>query len=519
MNSDNAKSLPNRAICMTCKKVVPAHHEERAGQVVLVKECPDHGREEVIVSTNSRRYQEKRDVIGYQGEAQKTCLLNCTECKAHKLPSLVFIDVTNRCNMNCPICLANIPAMGFRFDPPMEYFEKIFQVLAAREPKPKIQLFGGEPTVRQDLIEMIELAKKKYGLSARVVTNGLKLADEEYCKKLVATGTQIMFSYDGADEEVNDRTRKHATAVAKKLKALENLKKFRKSKVTIMATVGVDTNGKGLRELVEYCHEQRGLVAALDMIPLTATWGPEQVDARNTTIEDIERLAAEALPGWEFFSAGAFYKLAALRETFNLGRITFGGAHPNCEAVSLLVSDGQRYRPLSSYMKRPFQEGVRALIEFDGAMAEKLKSSLLARLFGARGRKLAYGLALWRVGRQYLNLREIFGGAALPGIAKIGFGLACGRKMKDLLRAHTRCHAILRTIILPFVEPMCVESARLVDCPAAFAYEHPQTGEIKFMPVCAWPIFKDATLRKTAERYGAGQSAGDNDLVQVAEKA
>ena len=515
MSPDNGQGLVNRAICMTCKKVVTAHHEERAGQVLLIKECPDCGPEEVIVSTNSRRYQEKREMMGYEGEAQKTCYLNCTECAQHKAPSLVFIDTTNRCNMNCPICLANIPAMGFRFDPPMEYFEKIFEVLSKRTPKPKIQLFGGEPTVRQDLIDIITIAKKKYGLSARVVTNGLKLADEEYCRKLVATGSQIMFSFDGTDAEANNRTRKHSTAIEKKIKALDNLKKLRKSKVTIMCTVGVDTNGKGLRDLYDFCHERRDFIAALDMIPLTATWGPEQVDAKNTTIEDVERLAAEAVPGLEFFSAGAFYKLRLLRETFNLGRITFGGAHPNCEAVSLLVSDGEKYQPLTHYLKGGFNDAVRDLLALDASMDETLKTSLIAKLFGQSGRKFVYGWNLWRLGRKHLNTREIFGGAAFPKIAKIAWGKLKGIKTKTLLRANTKCHGILRLIVLPFVEPVCVEAARLVDCPAAFAYEHPLTREIKFMPVCAWPIYKNDVLRQTAKRYGDGKTAGNNDLVQA----
>ena len=242
-------------------------------------------------------------MVNYLGEAQKTCNLECTGCKAHKPPSLVFIDVTNRCNMNCPICLANIPAMGFRFDPPMAYFEKIFEVLSKRTPKPKIQLFGGEPTVRKDLIDMIMLAKKKYGLQARIVTNGLRLADEAYCKELVKTGTQIMFSFDGRSPEIYERTRKHPEAVVKKLKGLENLKKFRKSKVTIMCTMGEGVNDKHLADLIDFCHEGRDYISALDMIPLTATWGPESVDAKNTTIEDVERISAAAVPGMEFFPA------------------------------------------------------------------------------------------------------------------------------------------------------------------------------------------------------------------------
>ncbi|NQU42612.1 hypothetical protein HQ520_04960, partial [bacterium] len=134
---------PNRAICSKCSQPVTARHEESEGKVYLVKECPDCGDSRIVISSDAGRYREKRELVSYEHEAETTCSLRCDECKSHKTPTLVFIDVTNRCNMNCPICLANIPAMGFRFDPPMAYFEKIFAVLSKLSPKPKIQLFGG----------------------------------------------------------------------------------------------------------------------------------------------------------------------------------------------------------------------------------------------------------------------------------------------------------------------------------------------------------------------------------------
>ena len=62
--------------------------------------------------------------------------------------------------------------MGFDFNPPLAYFEKIFQALARLEPRPTVQLIGGEPTVRNDLLDIIRLGNR-YGLRASVVTNGL----------------------------------------------------------------------------------------------------------------------------------------------------------------------------------------------------------------------------------------------------------------------------------------------------------------------------------------------------------
>ena len=100
--------------------------------------------------------------------------------------AMVFVDLTNRCNMNCPICVANVPWMGFDYYPPLAYFQKVFKGLAAWDPPPVIHLFGGEPTMRDDLLEIIDYAHG-LGLRVHLVTNGLKLADKAD-SKAIATG-------------------------------------------------------------------------------------------------------------------------------------------------------------------------------------------------------------------------------------------------------------------------------------------------------------------------------------------
>jgi 7,8-dihydro-6-hydroxymethylpterin dimethyltransferase len=493
--------MSNLGICEKCKKPVPARHAERGGMVYLVKECPDCGPSEALVSSDAARWREKRELCHYDEAQAHTCGLGCADCNHGKAPSLVFLDVTNRCNMNCPICLANVQSMGFQFDPPLAYFEKVFQALSRMNPVPKIQLFGGEPTVRRDLIEIINLAKS-HGLSARVVTNGLRMADEQYCKELLGTGTQLMFAFDGRDPGIYRKIRKSTHSLELKLKALENVRKHHKSKVTIMCCAGLGVNDDKMADLIRFCHERRDFIAALDLIPLVETWGPEAIEAGNTTIDDVEHMITTALPGVDFVPAGMLYKLENLKENFPVGRLTFGGAHPNCESVTVLVSDGEAYHPVSRYLTKSLSEAVREASELDRALGEKLKTSLLARLFGRRGRQLRLIPPMLAFLRRTINFREVFGGAVTLKLGKIFWGLLRGEKLKNLLRRHTQCHGILRVIVLPFEEPSSVESVRLVECPAAFAYEHPLTREVRLMPVCAWSIYKNQILFKTAKNYG-----------------
>ena len=64
--------------------------------------------------------------------------------------------------MQCPMCIASVQ-IGTEYHPPLEYFDKIFKKLATFKTKPFVELYGGEPTVRDDLLEIIKMARS-YGL-------------------------------------------------------------------------------------------------------------------------------------------------------------------------------------------------------------------------------------------------------------------------------------------------------------------------------------------------------------------
>ncbi len=486
------------SICKACNNMAPTTHEDLDGKMYLVKNCPECGVSKFLISSDAERYKQKRDLCNYQGNTEN-CSLLCVNCDHGKKPALVFLDVTNRCNMNCPICLANISAMGFKFDPPIEYFDKIFKTLSKIRPRPRIQLFGGEPTVREDLIQIIELATS-YGLFARVVTNGIRLADEEYCKRLLKTKARLMFSFDGLNREIYERIRHNPESYDLKLKALENIRKHHKGKITIMCAISEGLNGKDMGGLLDFCRRGSDYISALDFIPLTATWGSETVDAESSTMEDVENILADTIPGLSFFPAALLYKFNTLSEIFG-GRLSFSGAHPNCESVSALISNGQEFRPISEFLKKSQDDVISEAISLDEEIGRKLEHSRIGKILGGPWKKILIGLAALKFLRKNLDFHKIFGPHPNVTLIKIGLGLLRGKKMKDVLRQYTKWKDALRLMVLPFEDLENIESDRLVDCPSSFAYEHPPTREIRLMPVCAWPIYKNGILRETAKNY------------------
>ena len=142
--------------------MVPSTTTERGGKVFLVKNCTQYETTETIVSSDAKRYKEKQFLDG--GFDHKACQLNCLQCNHRQPLNIVFVDITNRCNLNCPICINNTPSMGScssRRWSILTRFSSTFRL----EPAAAIQLFGGEPTVRRTSSTSSKL--RSYGLTPR----------------------------------------------------------------------------------------------------------------------------------------------------------------------------------------------------------------------------------------------------------------------------------------------------------------------------------------------------------------
>src|ERR1017187_5399424 len=121
-------------LCNQCQARVPAEFIFRDGQVWIRKDCPEHGSNESLVSSDMEAWKAKRELWKYVPEDPKTCGLKCDKCGFNHKPNIVFLDVTNHCNMYCPNCIATIKGMGFDYTPPISYFEKIFAHISQWDP-------------------------------------------------------------------------------------------------------------------------------------------------------------------------------------------------------------------------------------------------------------------------------------------------------------------------------------------------------------------------------------------------
>jgi uncharacterized radical SAM superfamily Fe-S cluster-containing enzyme len=129
----------------------------------------------------------------------------------------VMIDITHRCNMTCKNCYIpnrNIPDMDI---------DKMIEAISKFPERTMIRVVGAEPTVRKDLPEIIKKIKNS-GHRATLLTNGLKLGNNQYVKILKDSGlNHVYLSLNGVDnndwyEEIDE-----LRCADRKIKALKNL--------------------------------------------------------------------------------------------------------------------------------------------------------------------------------------------------------------------------------------------------------------------------------------------------------
>lgn len=142
-------------------------------------------------------------------------LLNCGLCDLHKnSTALLNIVLTNRCNLRCWYCFFYAEKAGFVYEPTLEKIRKMIEAaIRFNGYTPPIQLTGGEPTLRDDLPEIIKLCKdmgsSHVQLNINSVEPGVKYyldpegAVKEIRKWKEAGLNTIYTSFDGVNPKIN----------------------------------------------------------------------------------------------------------------------------------------------------------------------------------------------------------------------------------------------------------------------------------------------------------------------------
>lgn len=135
----------------------------------------------------------------------------------HNTFSNIVVDLTHQCNMECSNCY--IPNR----DIPDLDKNKFYEFLSKLPTRTYIRLIGAEPTMREDLPEIISKVKQ-FGHRPSLTTNGLKLANKSYVKTLKDAGLRLLLhSMNGADDDLVYKELDNGKWATVKTRALDNI--------------------------------------------------------------------------------------------------------------------------------------------------------------------------------------------------------------------------------------------------------------------------------------------------------
>ena len=326
------------SVCPHCLKTISATIYESNGSVYMGKTCPEHGSFKVYLWHDVEHYlwfnsfQVPLKSREPQTESLNGCPRVCGLCPNHKRGiTLAEIEVTWRCNQSCPVCFMS--AGKIAPDPSLETIENMLQTIQYYEKgQATLQITGGEPTIRDDLPDIIKLACLTGFDTIELNTNGLVLGkDREFLRSLKEAGlTNIYLQFDGLEPETTHVLRGDGL-FEWKLRAIDNCR-TEDVPVILAPTIIKGVNDNQLGSLINYCMSNMDVIGGLAIQPAFMS-GRFDVEMRQRlSLGDITALIEEQTGG-----------RIATRDFWPLSCI-----HPLCACSTYLIGEGRDYTPLTS---------------------------------------------------------------------------------------------------------------------------------------------------------------------------
>jgi uncharacterized radical SAM superfamily Fe-S cluster-containing enzyme len=355
-----------RSLCPVCLEVIDADIVEEDGRVMMEKTCPEHGFFKDVYWGDADMYKNAQKFI-HEGKGvsnpmttrDKGCPFDCGICNEHKTTTILAnIDLTNRCNMHCPICFADTTS-EYLYEPSFEEIADMLKVLRSETPVPckAVQFSGGEPTVRSDLPEIISKAKELGFMQIQIATNGLKLAESlDFCKKLRDAGLNTVYlQFDGVTPDVYEKTRGF-NAWPVKEKAIENCEKAGATSICLVPTLVKGINDHQVGDIIRYAFDHRNVVRAVNFQPVSFAGRLTYEDLMDMriTIPDFAHLVEEQTEGQitaqDFYTVPTVVPISHLVEALTgKPQIEFT-CHFACGAATYVFKDGDKLVPITQFI-------------------------------------------------------------------------------------------------------------------------------------------------------------------------
>lgn len=338
-------------LCPKCLRTIPVTKVAEDDKVYLIKECPEHGTEKVLIWRGVDDYIDMNRYAAVKSKPLKlavqekdNCPQICGLCPDHAQHTcLVVMEITNGCNLKCPVCFASANEK-YKFNPSMEVIKGMYQTMLEYVNHPIcIQISGGEPTIRDDLPDIVRMGKQMGIDHIEVNTNGMRLAEDKgFLQKMKDAGVDsLYFSFDGLHGDIYKQTCGR-DILEQKLKCIENCEKVGMG-VTLVCVVSPNINLDRVGEVINFAKSKVPTVKGVHFQPISyfGRFPITPKDHDRVTIPDLLKAIEEQTNG-------------ELRVD-NFIPTSCANVHCDAKSMSVVMEDGSLF-PLTSRALGPPKE-------------------------------------------------------------------------------------------------------------------------------------------------------------------
>ncbi len=343
---------------------------ERDGKILMVKECPTHGRFEDLMSIDPSFSKHLEDVFpgrDIRAHSDEKLHNHGTSTITHGRGSVLTVDLTNRCNMMCDPCFMDANQVGFVHELSWEDIKTLLDNAISIKPRRQmsVQFSGGEPTLSPYFLDAVRYARKVGYNSVQAATNGIEFAKRpEFCKEAAEAGLRYAYlQFDGIGNAANSH-RAVGNLFDVKLQAIENLWMNGVDIVPVITLIN-GVNNEQVGRVVQFALDNPKKIPFLSFQPVSFTGRDEAVteDRRQAQRYTLSHLAhdvktqtgiGEPVRDWFPISfMSTFSDLADLMHGPNAdwGQLSCG-CHPNCGIGMAVMCDKEtkEHVPVTAFL-------------------------------------------------------------------------------------------------------------------------------------------------------------------------
>jgi len=299
--NDLSKGLPKtiRSLCPECMKVIDAKLFEDGGKVIMEKTCPEHGRvrdlywsdAEIYLKAEKWAFEDGQGLLNPKVRSAKECPDECGLCNRHTSHTgLGNIDLTNRCDLVCPICFANANVAGYVYEPSYEEIVQMLKTFRSEQPVAgrMVQFSGGEPTLYPRFLDVVRACKRLGFSHIQIASNGLNLCDPKFAQECANAGLHTIYlQFDGLTDDVYGKTRGRDLFAIKE-KAIESIRRSG-MKIVFVPTIVKGFNDDQVGDILRYAIKNIDVVSGISYQPVVFTGriSYKEREAKRFTLTDL----------------------------------------------------------------------------------------------------------------------------------------------------------------------------------------------------------------------------------------